>query len=133
MSGFLVLVEMFITTVENLVISIMGKRYRKLTPYAMYIILYIVISSVLGLLGIESAATSYTVTFSMGFVTFIAIYYFGFRYQKLAYFKRYINPIEIFTQFTPLLSISFRLFGNLLGGSIIMGLLYALGIGIQAS
>ncbi|ATZ16674.1 F-type H+-transporting ATPase subunit a [Entomoplasma freundtii] len=132
MSGFLVLVEMFITKVEDLVVSIMGRRYRKLTPYAMYIILYIVVSSILSLLGFESVATSYTVAFSMGFVTFILIYYFGFRYQKLAYFKRYLNPIELFTQFTPLFSISFRLFGNILGGAIIMGLVYALGIGIEA-
>ncbi|WP_051350854.1 F0F1 ATP synthase subunit A [[Acholeplasma] multilocale] len=133
LSGFLVLVEMFITSVENLVVSIMGKKYRKLTPYAMYIMLYIIIGSLLSMLGIEAPATSYTVTLSMGFVTFITIYYFGFKYQKLAYFKRFKNPIELFTQFTPLLSISFRLFGNLLGGSIILGLLYAMFIGMQAS
>ncbi|AVP49806.1 MAG: F0F1 ATP synthase subunit A [Williamsoniiplasma luminosum] len=133
MSGFLVLIEMFITSIENMVVSIMGKKYRKLTPYAMYLISYIVISSLTSLLGIESAMTSYTITLSMGIVTFIFIYYFGFKYQKFAYLKRYINPIELFTQFTPLISISFRLFGNLLGGSIIMGLLYAMGIGMQAS
>ncbi|ATZ19048.1 F0F1 ATP synthase subunit A [Williamsoniiplasma somnilux] len=131
-SGFLVLIEMLVSSVENLVVSIMGTKYRKLTPYALYIILYIIVSSLISLLGVESATTSYTVTLSMGLVTFFGIYYFGFKYQKMAYFKKYINPIEIFTQFTPLVSISFRLFGNLLGGSIILGLLYSLSIGIQA-
>ncbi|WP_036269004.1 F0F1 ATP synthase subunit A [Mesoplasma seiffertii] len=133
LSGFLVLVDMFVSSVEHLVVSIMGRKYRILTPYAMFIILYICVGSLFALLGIESQTTSYTVTLSMGFVTFVMIYYFGFKYQKAAYLKRYFNPIEIFTQFTPLLSISFRLFGNLLGGSIIMGLIYALFIGMQAS
>ncbi|PPE05841.1 F0F1 ATP synthase subunit A [Williamsoniiplasma lucivorax] len=133
LSGFLVLIEMYVGSIENMVVSIMGKKYRKLTPYALYLISYIVVSSMTSLIGIESAMTSYTVTLSMGFVTFIFIYYFGFKYQKLAYLKRYINPIELITQFTPLISISFRLFGNLLGGAIIMGLVYALGIGMQAS
>lgn len=132
LSGFLVLIDMIVTSVENLVVSIIGIKYRKLTPYALYIIMYIVVASIISLIGIESATTSYTVTLSMGLVTFAGIYYFGFKYQKLAYFKKYINPIELITQFTPLISISFRLFGNLLGGSIILGLLYSLSIGLQA-
>ncbi|WP_245594779.1 F0F1 ATP synthase subunit A [Mesoplasma photuris] len=133
MNGYLVLVEMFVTSIENLVVEIMGKKYRKLTPYAMYIILYIIVGSLIQMIGIESPTSSFTVTLAMGFVTFVLIYYFGFKYQKLAYLKRYVNPIEIFTQFTPLFSIAFRLFGNLLGGSIILGLLYGLFIGFQSS
>ncbi|ATG97828.1 F0F1 ATP synthase subunit A [Mesoplasma lactucae ATCC 49193] len=132
MSGFLVLMEMYITFCENLVVSSMGKKYRKLTPYAMYITMYIFVSCILSLLGIESLATTYTVALSMALVTFFSIYYFGFKYQKWGYFKRYVNPIEILTQFSPLISLSFRLFGNMLGGAVILGLLYALFINIQA-
>ncbi len=133
LSGLIVIIDMFVSSVENLVISIMGRKYRKLTPYFLYICLYIIVGSMVSLLGFESPSSSYTVTLSMAFVTFVMIYYFAFRYQKWAYLKRYINPIEIFTQFTPLLSMSFRLFGNLLGGSIILGLVYAMFIGFQSS
>ncbi|WP_338972405.1 F0F1 ATP synthase subunit A [Spiroplasma endosymbiont of Panorpa germanica] len=132
MSGFLILTEMFITGLEDLVVSIMGKRYRKLTPYAMYIVLYIFVGCLLSLIGIESAMTSLTVTFSMAFVTFMGIYYFGIKYQKLSFFKKYLNPLELITQFVPLLSMAFRLFGNLLAGSIILGLFYSFFIGVQA-
>ncbi|EOA07324.1 ATP synthase A chain [Mycoplasma yeatsii 13926] len=133
MSGFLVLINMFVLSVENIVTSILGKKYKKATPYAMYLLSYIFLGSVVSLLGFESQTTSFTVTFSMGLVTFVMIYYFGFKYQRMGFTHRYINPIELFSQFTPLLSISFRLFGNLLGGSIILGLLYALLIGFQLS
>ncbi|AGR40748.1 F0F1 ATP synthase subunit A [Spiroplasma taiwanense] len=133
LTGFLVLTEIFISKVENMVITIMGKKHRKLTPYVMYLFMYIAISSIISLLGIESLSTSYTVTFSMGFVTFLGVYYYGLRYQKLAFFRRYLNPIELIAQFVPLISISFRLFGNILGGSIILGLLYAALINFQGN
>lgn len=125
--------EMFILFCEDLVVQAMGKKHKKLTPYAMYLIMYIFVGSLISLIGLESLATSYTVAFSLGLVTFLSVYYFGFKYQKWGYLKRYKNPIEIFTQFTPLISISFRLFGNLLGGSIILGLVYALFINVQSA
>lgn len=132
LGGFLVLVEMLITYTEQLVVDALGKKYRKLTPYALYIMMYIFIGSVFSLIGVESLTTSYTVPLCMAIVTLAAVYYFGFKYQKWSYFKRYKNPLEIITQFTPLISLSFRLFGNLLGGSIILGLVYALFIGLQS-
>jgi len=133
LSGFLIMMDSFINAIQELVVSMMGVRYRKLTPYAMYIILYIFIGGTFSVLGFDSPSTSYTVTFCMGLVTFMMIYYFGFKYQKWSYLKQYLNPLELITQFTPLISISFRLFGNLLGGTIIMGLVYSLLIGAQAS
>ncbi|AUM62302.1 F0F1 ATP synthase subunit A [Spiroplasma monobiae] len=133
LTGFLVLTEMFITKVENMVVTIMGKAHRKLTPYIMYLFMYIMVSSIVALIGIEPLTSSYTVTFSMAIVTFLGIYYYGLRYQKLAFFKRYYNPIEIIGQFVPLISLSFRLFGNILGGSILLGLLYGMMLNLQGN
>ncbi|WP_338983606.1 F0F1 ATP synthase subunit A [Spiroplasma endosymbiont of Othius punctulatus] len=133
MPGFLVLIETFVGSVENMVVSSMGKKYAKLTPYAMYIIMYIFTGSMLSLLGFEPHTTSLTVTLAMGFVTFIGIYYFGLKVQKFRFFRKYLNPMELIGQFVPLISISFRLFGNILGGSIILGMAYGMMIGLQGS
>ncbi|PPE06576.1 F0F1 ATP synthase subunit A [Mesoplasma corruscae] len=132
-SGYVMIVDMIVSSTENLVVSIMGKKYRSITPYFLYIFFYIFIGSMISLLGFESPTTSLTITFSMALVTFVMIYYFGIKYQRAAFFKKFKNPLELFTQFTPLLSMSFRLFGNILGGSIILGLVYALFIGFQSS
>ncbi|ASP27819.1 F0F1 ATP synthase subunit A [Spiroplasma corruscae] len=132
LSGFLVITELFISKVEGVVISIMGKEHRKLTPYIMYIFMYIVISSVVALLGFEPLTTSYTTTLSMALFTFIGIYYYGIRYQKAAFFVKYLkNPIELIGQFVPLISLSFRLFGNMVGGSVILALLYTALINLE--
>jgi F-type H+-transporting ATPase subunit a len=133
LSGFLVIVDMIVSACEGLITSTLGNKYRKITPYIMYLMMYIFINAFFSLLGFEPGTTSYTVPLSMGLVTFFGIYYFGLKYQKLAYFKKFMNPLELLTQFVPLLSISFRLFGNMLGGSIILGLLYAFLIGAEAS
>jgi F-type H+-transporting ATPase subunit a len=55
----------------------------------------------------------------------VAIYY-----QKWKYFKRYTAPVAFFlpinlvTMWSPLLSLSFRLFGNALAGWILMAIVY---------
>ncbi|QGS51500.1 F0F1 ATP synthase subunit A [Spiroplasma tabanidicola] len=125
LSGFLVLTETFIGMMENIVVTTMGKKFRHLTPFAMYIFLYILVSSIISLLGFEPLSSSYTVTLSMAIVSFFGIYYYGLRYQKFMFFMKFaLNPIEVITQFVPILSLSFRLFGNILAGATILGLLY---------
>ncbi|AHI52396.1 F0F1 ATP synthase subunit A [Spiroplasma culicicola] len=134
LSGFLVLTESFIMTMENMVVNVMGKKFKHLTPYAMYLFMYIIVSSVIALLGFEPLTSSLTVTLSMALISFIGIYYYGLRYQRFLFFQRYLyNPIDIITQFVPILSLSFRLFGNILAGSIVLGLLYGTLINAQGA
>lgn len=133
MPGFLVLIESFVKSMESMVVTAMGKKYAKLTPYAMYIVMYIFTGSMLSLLGFEPHTTSLTVTLAMGLVTFFGIYYFGLKVQKFRFFRKFLNPMELIGQFVPLISISFRLFGNILGGSIILGMVYGMIIGMQGS
>jgi F-type H+-transporting ATPase subunit a len=49
----------------------------------------------------------------------------GIMYQKFRFLKKFINPLEMIGQFAPLISISFRMFGNMIGGSTLMYLVYA--------
>lgn len=122
--GLVLIVELVIKYIENLVIEVLGVKYKNLTIYIMYLILYILIGNWISIIGLESPSSTYTVTLSMALVTFIGIYYIGIKFQKLLFFKKYLNPLEWLTQFAPLISLSFRLFGNILGGAIILTLLY---------
>lgn len=123
--GLVLLVELVVKYIEKLVVDIVGVKYKNLTIYLMYLILYILIGNWLSIIGLESQSSVYTVTLSLGLVTFFGIYYLGIKFQKLLFFKKYlVNPLELITQFAPLISLSFRLFGNILGGSIILTLLY---------
>ncbi|MDQ7982941.1 MAG: F0F1 ATP synthase subunit A [Spiroplasma sp.] len=123
--GIVLVVELVVTYVEKIVIDVLGAKYKNLTIYLMYLMLYILIGNWLSIIGIDSQASMYTVTLSLALVTFIGIYYIGIKFQKLLFFKKFLtNPLELITQFAPLISLSFRLFGNITGGSVIMLLLY---------
>ena len=71
-------------------------------------------------------------TVALALLTSIAYFYAGLRKRGLGYFKRYIQPaafllpINILEDFTKPLSLSFRLFGNILADELVVGVLIAL-------
>jgi F-type H+-transporting ATPase subunit a len=71
-------------------------------------------------------------TVALALLTSIAYFYAGLRKKGLGYFKRYIEPaafllpINILEDFTKPLSLSFRLFGNILADELVVGVLIAL-------
>jgi F-type H+-transporting ATPase subunit a len=71
-------------------------------------------------------------TVALALLTSIAYFYAGIRKKGLGYFKRYIQPaafllpINVLEDFTKPLSLSFRLFGNILADELVVGVLIAL-------
>lgn len=71
-------------------------------------------------------------TVSLALLTSIAYFYAGLRKKGFSYFKRYIEPapfllpINILEDFTKPLSLSFRLFGNILADELVVGVLITL-------
>jgi F-type H+-transporting ATPase subunit a len=71
-------------------------------------------------------------TVALAILTSIAYFYGGLSKKGLGYFKRYISPavfllpINILEDFTKPLSLSFRLFGNILADELVVGVLVTL-------
>ncbi len=65
-------------------------------------------------------------------ITLLSIFYYGIRFQGLGYFKRYFEPffllfpLNILGEFGRILSLTFRLFGNMLGWDLIIAMLVLL-------
>lgn len=80
--------------------------------------------------GIEESTTDINTALAIGIACFLFVQYQGVKYKGVEYFKKFFSPIFIFFplnvigQSAKIASLSFRLFGNVLGGSIIMGLLF---------
>ena len=128
--GILVLAEVGVTFFDNLVESLMGKRYRGFGGFILAIACYLFISFIWGLTGLPSPVTYLATPLSLGLVTFVLIHANAIRFNKFKYFKRYIEPVPIFlpinliSMWAPLLSLTMRLFGNALAGWTLMTLLY---------
>jgi F-type H+-transporting ATPase subunit a len=71
-------------------------------------------------------------TVSIAIITSISYFYRGLSKKGVYYFQRYVSPaafllpINILEDFTKPLSLSFRLFGNILADELVVGVLVAL-------
>jgi F-type H+-transporting ATPase subunit a len=71
-------------------------------------------------------------TVALAMLTSIAYFYGGLSKKGFGYFKRYVSPaafllpINLLEDFTKPLSLSFRLFGNILADELVVGVLVAL-------
>jgi F-type H+-transporting ATPase subunit a len=71
-------------------------------------------------------------TVALALLTSISYFYAGLNKKGLGYFKRYVSPaafllpINVLEDFTKPLSLSFRLFGNILADELVVGVLVAL-------
>ncbi|MBU4689805.1 F0F1 ATP synthase subunit A [Mycoplasma zalophidermidis] len=117
--------ENYVTTIDNAYDDTASGKLPIARFYIFGLATFLLVGNMLGLIGLEPIATSYSITFTLAAVTFIGIYLVGFWYQKLRFFLRYIkNPAEILGQFSPLISLGCRMFGNITGGAVIVTAVY---------
>ena len=123
-NGIVFLAEQYVGLFDNEFYSSTEGKIDHVGPYLFPLFTFLVVGNTAGLLSLKPAVGTYSVSLALGLITWIGIYVFGIIYQKLSFFKKFLNPIELATQFSPLISISFRIFGNIIGGSIIMYIIY---------
>ena len=131
--GLAFLGEYLFTFTNEFVDNNMGKNYNKLKPYLMLLIILIPSYFLVGLFGLPSPMTYWGIPLTFALITFILIHLNSIRFTKWGYFKRFVDPfpkipvflpINIIAMFAPIISLSFRMFGNALSGMIIMQLVY---------
>ncbi|AHK22238.1 F0F1 ATP synthase subunit A [Candidatus Hepatoplasma crinochetorum] len=120
-TGIVLFAQNYVNAFNNLFDSITGGKLRKAYSYFFTLFNFILVANLLSLINLLPAATSLAFTFTLGIITFIGIYVVGVCTSGLIHFikHKYANPIEILGQFSPLLSISIRLFGATLAGYVI--------------
>ena len=119
------------------------KEYRPWVPFVGTLFLFIFVSNWSGALvpwklihipGGELAAPTNDIntTVALALLTSLAYFYAGFKKRGLGYFAKYVEPtpillpINILEDFTKPLSLSFRLFGNILADELVVAVLVLL-------
>lgn len=114
--------------VENLVKytkSNVGDLGNNLPAYLFTVAAFMVGSAILELFGVRAPTSDITMTFSMALITFVLINYYGLKVKGVGgRLKRYRNPMNLVSDLAIPVSLACRLFGNMLGGLIVMDLLY---------
>lgn len=124
--------ETVVEMLDDMVIGNMGKRGKIYANYIITLFIFILISNISGVMGLRSPTADYGVTLMLALITFVMIHYNGIRHQKGDYWKGYLDPFPIFLPVniiseaaTPI-SMSLRLYANMLSGTIIMALWYGM-------
>ncbi len=135
--GFQNVVELIVEKLDGMVDSTMGKNAKKYYNYIGTVFIFLLVSNISGLLGLRPPTADYGVTFPLGVMTFLLIHYNELRYQKpkdiwkdkcspLPPWLPIWLPINIISDVAVPISLSLRLFANILSGTIMMALVYGL-------
>ena len=128
---FLNVIELMVEAIDNLTKSNMGKRGIRFSNYIGTLFIVIIVCNISGLFGLRPPTADYGVTLPLALITFVLIHYNGFKYEKAGHVTKLfqpilLTPINIIGEVATPLSMSLRLFGNILSGTVMMGLLYGL-------
>lgn len=136
--GILQLAEIYVSSIDNLTRQTMGNANYRFAPYMGSLFLFLIVSNLAGLLGFTPPTTDYNVTLGLALITFFLTEYNAIKYNGVGnFFKGFFSPIpllaplNILNEFANPISLSFRLFGNMIGGTIIMGLIYSAFSGLK--
>ena len=126
-------VELIGEMLDGMVGGVMGRQAVRFQNYIGTIFIFILFSNISGLLGLRPPTADYGVTFALGIITFTLIHFNKFKYQKVSGVLKGLcepwpiwAPINIISDLAVPISLSLRLFANVLSGTAIMALIYAL-------
>lgn len=130
--GFQNAVEAAVETFDNFVRNSGGEKLMPLGKWFFTVFVFVFISSISGILGFRPPTADWATTFALALGTFVLIQYMGIKHRKTEYLKTFIQPHPVFLPLNLIgelarpVSLSFRLFGNVLSGLILMTLVYSL-------
>ena len=99
--------------------------------------LYIAVANLIGLIpGFMSPTSSLNTTLALTIIVWVSHHYIGIREHGLSYYKHFMGPmwwlvplmlpIEIISNLARLISLSIRLFGNIMAKETLLGILFML-------
>jgi len=129
--------EAVISAIENFMVETAGEEGRWFFPIVGTVFIYIFVCNLLGLVpGFYPPTASLNTTASCAIVVFFITHYIGIKYHGTHYIKHFtgpvwwlipiILPIEVIGHMARVLSLSFRLFGNMMGHELVVTILLTL-------
>lgn len=132
-SGFQNVAELVVEKLDGVVTSTMGKNAPKFLNYIGTIFIFILMCNFAGIFGLRPPTADYGVTLPLGLATFALIHFNKFKYQKVKGVVKDLcspwpiwAPINIIGYIAVPVSLSLRLFANILSGVVMMALIYGL-------
>jgi F-type H+-transporting ATPase subunit a len=129
--------EIIISGMEEFMVDITGEEGRWFFPIIATIFIYIATCNLLGLVpGFYPPTASINTTAACAIPVFLFTHFIGIKYHGIRYIKHFLGPvwwlipiilpIELIGHLARILSLSFRLFGNITGHELVLAILFML-------
>ena len=126
--GFL---EIVVTTIQEQIKEVGLQHPKKYLPFIGTLFLFIAVSNVCSIIpGYDPPTGSLSTTSALALSVFVAVLLFGIEKQGfLGYLKSYLKPtflmlpFNIISEFSRTFALAIRLFGNIMSGTMIVGIL----------
>ena len=135
-SGLQNFVEFLVSAFEGLFKNSAGEKVIYLAPWFFTLFTFLIIANTIGVTGLRPPTADWSMTFPLALTSLVLIQYAGLRHRPKNYLRGFLQPhwavaflflpINLMGEFAKPIALSFRLFGNILGGMILMSLLYGL-------
>ncbi|NLM39703.1 MAG: F0F1 ATP synthase subunit A [Firmicutes bacterium] len=131
-TGFQHVIELAVDGIEGLVVRDIGDKGKAFVPFILTLGLFILFANFAGMLPMGVSPTaSLSTTAALAVLVFLVSHGAEIKEKGLkAYLKGYVDPffillpLNIIGEISKVLSHAFRLYGNLFGGGIILGIIY---------
>jgi len=126
--------ETIVGGLEEFMVDITGEEGRAFFPYIATCFLFILFCNLIGLIpGFLSPTSNINTPLSMALCTFVYTHYLGVKYHGAKYIKHFLGPIpalmplffiiEVIGHCARVLSLTVRLFGNIMGEDLVLAIL----------
>ena len=93
-----VVIEMFVTGLQNIVKGIIGEEGERYVPYLVTVMMYIGLSNIIGLLGMKPPTKDLNVTGALGILSILLIQYANIRARGTkGWLKSFAQPVAVVT------------------------------------
>jgi F-type H+-transporting ATPase subunit a len=130
--------ELIIDGLENFMAENMGEENARLMfPMLATFAFYILVANLIGLMpGFMSPTSNLNITLGCTLIVFVTTHILGLKFHGVKYIKHFLGPIpwliplmfpiEIISHLARILSLSIRLFGNIMAKETLLGILFML-------
>jgi len=131
-TGLQNVVELMVDTFENFFRNSASDKVAYLAPWFFTLFAFLVVSNTIGVTGMRPPTADWGMTFPLALSSLLLFQFAGLRHRPKNYIKGFFQPIFIFFPMNLIgelakpVALSFRLFGNILGGVILISLLYGM-------
>jgi len=129
--GKQVVAEFIVEAIYKMTTGTMGKSCSNFAPYIGTLFIFLLLGNALGLFGFRPVTADVNMTFALALITFILIHYNSVKSMgwkgKLKHMASpypFMFLLSLIESISKPISLGFRLFGNILGGVIVMALVF---------